>query len=269
MGHHSQLRRLLAIGFLAAFVSACASHPTESAFYPAPTSELDLHIIGQQRATPVQASELGAFLSSAWSDPLTLVSEPATDSTLSISTCEELLEKLHKNQDLQAANPADRPAFLYRTNICLAVDALSKAKPSRITHVRSLPLDASATEVLPSELAFATSHEYTKRLKQYRGKPLSAVFLQEDGFGLAGIEAVSAHRILIHDAADGRQELAILGYGDLNEDGIEDLLLMVQNTINGASYYSSLLYALTGNGNGPLQLLRRFPLPGSEENEGG
>lgn len=212
------------------------------------------------------AEDLKPLLSAVW--PLPIELEDYRDGThrLAVDSCVALFRALDANPYLQPVRAFETPGYLLRANECLAIQALTRAGASNRSFVRSFQLDESAPDLLPAELAFTISREDTERLLPFRGQALRSVFSSEKAFALKGIEVLNAFSIRLADHLDGRQEMTVLGYGDFNDDGAEDLLLLVHNYIEGATYRTYSLHELTRHDSGPIKVLRSYEVLKAEDN---
>lgn len=231
------------------------------------TLGLALAGISETSSIPVSQADLGTLLSAPWPSPIELEDYRNDGDATSVNSCHALFRSISVNPYLQPAKPFETPFYLHRANICLALKALAEAKPSRSSFSRSFKLDESAPDLLPAELAFAISREDEDLLSKYRGQILASVFKNEKRFNMGKTEVLSPYSVQFSDSQGGRQEMTILGYGDFNRDGIEDILLLVRNDIASASYRAFMLYQLTRPDSGPFKLLHEYVVLRADEKD--
>jgi hypothetical protein len=125
---------------------------------------------------------------------------------------------------------------------CGALEFLARARPSRVTHVRKLLVGAGPS-ALPAIVASATSPlaEQARDRAVAKGASL-AEFLpsarntpSELPGRLAIAEPSSESSVILNAEA----------WGDINADGVEDLVLSVLNTADDGTYYAMRLIHLT------------------------
>jgi hypothetical protein len=125
---------------------------------------------------------------------------------------------------------------------CGALEFLARARPSRVTHVRKLLVGAGPS-ALPAIVASATSPlaEQARDRAVAKGSSL-AEFLptarntpSELPGRLAIAEPSSESSVILNAEA----------WGDINADGVEDLVLSVLNTADDGTYYAMRLIHVT------------------------
>lgn len=125
---------------------------------------------------------------------------------------------------------------------CGALEFLARARPSRVTHVRKLLVGAGPS-ALPAIVASATSPlaEQARDRAVAKGASL-AEFLpaarttpSELPGRLAIAEPSSESSVILNAEA----------WGDINADGVEDLVLSVLNTTDDGTYYAMRLLQVT------------------------
>ncbi len=62
--------------------------------------------------------------------------------------------------------------------------------------------------------------------------------------------------VYFHDG--GYQEVEILGNGDANNDGIEDVFIVVRDYVEGGNYFNMRLFVLSVNAKGSWELIKNF-----------
>ena len=85
---------------------------------------------------------------------------------------------------------------------------------------------------------FWLSAEYSRIMKNPSIKSLNDVYKITKVERKDKTNAVYKHK-------GGEQDITLVGKGDFNNDGILDILLVVQNDVAGGSFSSTHLYALT------------------------
>ena len=102
---------------------------------------------------------------------------------------------------------------------CTLVEIMLKATPSRVSYVADLRLDASPLDVLPPSIAdLVMGDEEGQKKAEEQGKSL-----RQFDPTLKVVKAEPGQVAIEND--DSRYELEIVGYGDFNGDGVEDVLL--------------------------------------------
>ena len=168
-----------------------------------------------------------------------------------VSNCVEYL----KLSALHFAPSSDRDVALlkFRGIDCQALQALQKAKPARTSFLDNFHLDAQAVDYLPPDFAPAVSAEDSQKARDAGARGLSWRQFQP---GLAVKPDVGS----LKAETDGTTtKLEIYARGDLNGDGMEDLLIRVDVSFTAGSYTDSRLFLLTRESTqGRLKILREY-----------
>lgn len=177
-------------------------------------------------------------LDAKWSRPFEVTNRSGGNGSTLVTTCREAL--LGIASDVEPAHSYEYSAYQSSLAECLSVEHLTNAQPSRISHVRDFRLDESTVKKLPAALAFGMIErtEYERRQRD----PIATI---EDVQSITGLEVVTPYTTEFYDGEDGRQRLTILGYGDLNSDGVEDLLLKIEDDILSTNALLIRLFHLT------------------------
>jgi len=73
------------------------------------------------------------------------------------------------------------------------------------------------------------------------------------------IVPVNDAQAIYYDNSGGIQRLTIMAKGDYNQDGIEDMVLYIENSVEGGDYYSSYSYIVTQlTADAPYTLIKQF-----------
>jgi len=125
---------------------------------------------------------------------------------------------------------------------CGALEFLARAKPSRVSHVRNA-LDGAGPNSLPAIVASATSKLALQARNKAVAKGLTlGQFLPGARTGKIELRG----RVLIDEPASATSVIVNAeAWGDINSDGVEDLLLSVMNSDDDISYFDMRLLELT------------------------
>lgn len=136
--------------------------------------------------------------------------------------------------------------------MCRATVLLSNASAARRSYIPEPAIGPNSPQIFPAELALelsaAEAEARTDKNSAHRWSDVNT------GFNVA--EASEDSVVFSHDG--GRQELALVGRGDFNHDGIEDLLITSRDSVKGGSYFNVRLFALTIGPNGDWSLIGEY-----------
>jgi hypothetical protein len=125
---------------------------------------------------------------------------------------------------------------------CGALEFLARARPSRVTHVRKLLVGAGPS-ALPAAVASATSPlaEQARDRAVARGASL-AEFLPN---ARTTPSELPGRLSITEPSSESSVILNAEAWGDINADGVEDLVLSVLNTADDGTYYAMRLLQVT------------------------
>lgn len=181
-----------------------------------------------------QQSTLEARLAEEWQDALQVTNGQRT---VEARSCRTLLS-LGSTYETVVASEFN--VYQDREAQCRAAALLVRAQPAKTSFLHGFALDAQAPNRLPAALAFSVSPEDDERVAQAtaRDEPWSAV----EEVRLLEQVSVSEARF---GAGASEQSLTIVGQGDVNGDGLEDLLLLSRGRLTEGSLKSTRLLLLT------------------------
>lgn len=231
------------IGLIAAGgIAACAGAPAkqdELKAHALPvtwTQELGMASLLDQSPEVNTQKDLSELLGLPWYTSIN-IKAPELNKPQSVASCNEYFAV--KTPELRAQKEQEYSALLELMMMCEATRLLSEASPAKQSNIPAQPLNAQLPEKLPNSIALVTSQSEWNRIKNDQG-----ISTWGDVNAVSVAEQPSTHQIEFRSDA-GLQTLSILGRGDFNEDGSEDLLLSVKDTVEGGSYFNLRLFVLT------------------------
>lgn len=240
------------IGLIAAVsLAACTGAPArqdESKAHALPvtwTQELGMASLLDQAPEVTTQKELSELLELPWYTSIN-IKAPELNKPHSVASCNDYLAI--KTPELRAQKEQEHNALLELMTMCEATRLLSEASPAKQSNIPAQPLHAQLPEKLPKSIALVTSQSEWNRIKNDQG-----ISTWGDVNAVSMAEQPSTHQTKFRSDA-GLQTLSILGRGDFNEDGREDLLLSVKDTVEGGSYFSLRLFVLTVTDQGDWQV---------------
>ncbi|MGF1724095.1 hypothetical protein [Photobacterium nomapromontoriensis] len=162
-----------------------------------------------------------------------------------IYSCQDYFS--HKN--ITPVNAFDINPFLNIIMMCEAAKYLLDAKPSQQSYLPISILDKYLPLYLPKELALQTSTNAHKRTIEN----INLTFWQ-DILPIINFEYISDSKAIYH-FDNGYQEVEIVGRGDINHDNIEDLIIIVRDSLNDGSYFNLRLFILSVNKNNEWHII--------------
>ena len=164
---------------------------------------------------------------------------------------------------------APQAGYLYRRLVCYAGRALAAMRSATVSHVSDYVLDPGTLAELPAELGYPDSpgqSAHARRIDEDGGR--MGEFL-ENVAGIADVSAVQpgGSGLRLEDGTLWTREWLLLGRGDFDGDGVEDLLVGVNLYITDeALRFGSTLFVLARTeAAAPLQVTYEVPLLGAPD----
>jgi len=194
-------------------------------------------------------SDLKKLLTAPWYAKITVINAK-TPGEEKLSNCSQYL--LEATDKIRTLRENEMSPFLEFVVMCRATEALINAKEPLKSSLPGNFLNKTMPDKFPKVMAFQVSEkEITKSMSnrhlRYWGdinKNLS-------------FEAVSKNKVKF-SGQGGEQEIALVGRGDLNHDGDEDVLLSSRETVEGGSYFNYRLFALSVSEKGEWLLIKEY-----------
>lgn len=194
-----------------------------------------------------QAEEFKVLETKVWSYEFDLKS-PSEQHEI-VETCSALTEKI--NAGYSALRAYEQVAVNARVLTCEIWRVLSLLKPASVSYLQSLKHGSALAEKMPAELALIISKDDERRLAKASS--------WQDMSQISKIEIINADQAVYYDNSGGIQRLTIRARGDYNQDGIEDAVLYMGNSVDGGSYSSTYGYIITKlAADAPYTLLKQF-----------
>ncbi|MPW30310.1 ATPase [Agarivorans sp. B2Z047] len=141
--------------------------------------------------------------------------------------------------------------YIYASNhICKSWLELSKLSSAKKSFLGDVSFDKPFAKKAPPQLALVISNETVERL--------ATAASWNEMFPVQRVESLSSEQAIFYSEGS-IQKLTLMAKGDYNNDGIEDILLYMENSVEGGSYSSVYAYVLTRlSPNAPYTLLKQW-----------
>lgn len=191
-------------------------------------------------------NDLGRLIDAPWYTEISVSNTKTGESVF--ASCSDYFEKVLETTRTTKEN--EMGPYLEFKIMCEAVRILISSNESKWTYLSDLVLSESLPSLLPKEIALQTSLEESKR----NAKEVALVYW-EDITPITKYEYLSATKSIYHHNG-GYQELEIVGWGDTNNDFIEDVIVVVRDYVEGGSYMNIRLLVLSVSSKGNWALIK-------------
>ena len=209
---------------------------------------LDDFLAEGSESAGVKKEALATQLNTPWSFSIE-VSAPGEKSH-TVDSCRNYFAV---DDQAEPVRPSEYPAYRVVGISCLAVQQALSMQASDKSFVRSITCDKTLADKFPDEVALVISSEEKKRLNE---NPDIRVWSDVE-------EIISVDQLdtdVYHYKTEGvNHNIKRLALGDVNDDGLEDLLIRDDVTLDEGSYSASRLFVLTRrSAQGTLEVLNSF-----------
>lgn len=173
-----------------------------------------------------------------------------TLSETNISNCNQYL--LEATDKIRTLRENEMSPFLEFVVMCRATKILVDAKKPLKSNVPKFFLNRTMPNKFPKAMAVLIS-------KKESIQSTSNKYLHYWGDINKGLKFESESKNKVSFSGEGgEQEIVLIGRGDFNNDGYEDVLLSSRETVQGGSYFNYRLFSLTASEKGEWELIKEY-----------
>jgi hypothetical protein len=193
--------------------------------------------------------DIQALLSRQWYGAID-IRHAANSKVTSLDNCSSYFH--NKTPQLRALSDNQQSAFAELKMACEATRLMANANASTRSFLPNPILSKTTPQQLPKSIALVTSQTEREKLMANPNKQVWG-----DINTITHIERLSDYQMR-YSSQTGDQTLAEIGRGDINQDGIEDVLIQCQDSVAGGSYSNFRLFVFSVNQNGEWKLLEHY-----------
>jgi len=156
---------------------------------------------------------------------------------LSLSSCEDYF--IGSSLETRTVKQYEMNAYLELKVMCEASKLMLSAKLSKLSYLPIPILKESSPDFWPKQLSFITSSAESKRSNQNPELKYWSDVTPITSFKKNSESSFTYYHI------GGYQEVGIIGRGDLNNDEIEDLIVVIRDHVSNGSYFNMRLLVLS------------------------
>ncbi len=192
-----------------------------------------------------QPSDLPRLINAPWYAEIHVTATKTGEALF--SSCKDYIEKASKATRTIKDN--EMSAYLEFATMCDATQLLVTSKKSEETFLPNDFLNTDTPKIWPKEIAFQISTEESRRNalnpRRTTWADVTPVLKYEK----------KSDTLSVYFLNGGYQEINIIGKGDFNRDGIEDILVLSKDYVEGGNYFNMRLFVLSVNADGHWQLI--------------
>jgi len=197
-------------------------------------------------------NDIRKMLTIKWYGGFSIVKAAKPDNVIHISTCQNYFS--FKGEEIYTTPEINNSALMYIAVLCEATQVIANGKPSKKSFLDTIIFNKHLPEQLPPQMAQIISTMESKRI--LANKKITS-WAQVDP--ILKTEKLSPNRVK-YFIDGGSEELQLLAKGDFNHDGIEDMLIQINDAVEGGTYSATRLFLLTRlTSNGQIKLLQQWP----------
>ena len=135
--------------------------------------------------------------------------------------------------------------------VCVIWAHMGELNASDTSFLSDFKHDSAMAKQMPPELALIISNDDERRLAKASS--------WEEMSHIKKMESLNKDQAIYYDNSGGIQKLTVMAKGDYNNDGIEDMVLYMDNSVEEGSYGSTYGYVLTRlAADAPYTLIKQF-----------
>jgi hypothetical protein len=193
-------------------------------------------------------SDLSELISAPWYADVDVRQTKVGESVF--SSCADYFDKA--KPATRTIRDSEMNAYLEFKIMCEATRLLMNAHNSKESFLPNIILNNDVPKFWPKKIALIISTKESMRIARD-----AKLRTWADVTPIVKIETHSKTKsTYLHDG--GYQEVEILGYGDNNNDGIEDVFIVVRDHVEGGNYFNIRLFVLSINSKGNWELIKDF-----------
>lgn len=187
---------------------------------------------------------------------------------LRVDSCAALFQADSQGLDVEGMDEP-QAGYLYRRLVCYAGRGIAAMRDATTSHVSDYELEAGTLSELPAELGYPVAPDQFEDARRIDAAGGGLGGFLEQVLGIVDSSAIQAFGdgLRVDDEEGWTREWLLMGRGDLDGDGVEDLLVGVNLYITDeALRFGSRLYAVTREESGaPMRLVYEIPILGSAD----
>jgi len=226
--------------FMLLSVTACAEKGPEQNTSTIPvtvSSGMQLGSLLNEVMASFKVNDIKAMLNKDWYSAVNVKSLKQANATYSIKSCAEYFKLADKA--LTTVKENENSAFSEFVLMCQAAKVIVEAKQSKRTFLNDFVLDKNLPNKLPKQMALVVSSAESKKINDN-----SKLVNWSDVNKITKVDVINEFKAKYHQQGSA-QEIELVAKGDFDGDGIEDVLVLSRDSVEGGSYNALRMFYFT------------------------
>lgn len=203
--------------------------------------DLELYVRGEK--PPETMADIQRLFQSTWEDGFEAEGEKEKRD---VRSCRQFFSA--KKDNLYPQANIDRGPYSAVGLYCIAAQLIIDAKPAHKSFIENLKLDGSIGKYIPADAEYIISDEQPRHTKGNWAdvEKLKYVKMFKD-------------KEILFSSQDADHSVRPIAVGDFNNDGVQDILLLISHSVKEGTHFEKYLYLLTRFGpDDVLKTLNRY-----------
>lgn len=242
---------LLTLACLFILTSSCVNTEVGTEYPVSWTSQYTMASLLDDAIIIKEQNDLKNAINASWYAEVDIITDENESSEITpLSSCKDYFSKATSHTT--TLREYETGPFLLLAKMCRATELLLHANPSKYSYISNNFLNKSTPHIFPSEIAFQISTGEAEKNAKDKSKHYWADINQNLQF-----EAISETQSKFFDDG-GSQIIDLIGRGDFNADGIEDILISSRDSVEDGDYFNLRLFSLSVNEKREWRLIREY-----------
>lgn len=207
-----------------------------------------LSLLDSQDVTLNSVDDLEKLVDATWYAEVDVINTKVGKAAL--GSCHDYFTKVKGTP--RTANENEMSAYLELKIMCEATRLLMNAKDSKETFLPRNVLGETMPKLWPKAMALRISTEESRRDMEN-----TELMSMNDVTPIVKYESHSKSKAAYFNKG-GYQEVEIIGRGDANNDGVEDIFLVVRDHVEGGDYFNMRLFILSVDSKASWHLIKEI-----------
>ncbi|WP_138586975.1 hypothetical protein [Pseudoalteromonas sp. S558] len=226
------MKKLVLLACISISSTACAEIE-KNKIAPTYSSENKTERYFTAPTTLEKQEQVKALIDKKWYFEENLLKDGSPDRV--VTSCNSLFNAL--DEGFNALSYRHQDVIKAMNKVCLIWAHMGELNASESSFLTDFEHSSALPKQMPPELALIISNDDDRRLAKASS--------WEEMSHISKMESLNKDQAIYYDNSGGIQKLTVMAKGDYNNDGIEDMVIYMDNSVEGGSYGSTYGYVVT------------------------